>query len=420
LIDEAGMIGSDDMERLIAQIESSDDRAIFVGDPRQLAAVSAGSPFAQMIESESITVARISEIQRQKDPNLLKIAAAFAAGRAAEAVIAARPFMSEVAVHTSNLGADGKPLPTTMERRAAIAAAAARAYLDKTPDERASTLVLSGTNAVRMQVNDLIRAGLKLQREISGDEIEIIGLDKVDATKEALSRAVTYKTGMIVRLYENRRLVDYTVRDVAGGEGILVDDAGGEKRWKPMAGARVYTRRPMWVGQGDRIVFREPVGRGAERITNGSGGVVESVDLGKGIVSVRLDDGRMTTIDRKTGVAVDRGWALTVHLSQGRTVDSVIVAGESSRVATAESAYVACSRERHSLEIITDNITRLSKSWAGWAERKTALSATGAGEVDRERLAELRREAAEKLAGPVTPPAVAGGVDRDRARVTLR
>lgn len=421
LIDESGMVGSSDMERLIAQIESAGDRAIFVGDPRQLASVAAGSPFGQMIESGSLQTARISEIQRQKDPNLLKIASAFASGRAAEAVIAARPFMSEVAVPTAQRGADGKPLPTTMERRAAIAAATAQAYLSKNPEDRASTLVLSGTNAVRQQVNDLIRAGLKLQREISGDEIEIIALDKVDATKEALSRAVTYKSGMIVRLYENKQLVDYTVRDVAGGEVILVDDAGAEKRWKPVAGARVYTRRAMTLAGGDRVVFREPIGRGNERITNGAGGVVEEVDKAKGTAAVRLDDGRLTTIDRRKGVAVDRGWALTTHLSQGRTVDSVIVAGESSRVATAESAYVACSRERYQLSIITDNINRLSKSWAGWAERKTALGATdGPGEVDRERLTELRQAAAEKLAEPVVAPVVVGGVDRDRARVRLR
>jgi hypothetical protein len=54
--------------------------------------------------------------------------------------------------------------------------------------------------------------------------------------------------------------------------------------------------------------------------------------------------------------------------------DAVIVKTESGRVATAETAYVAASRETLGLEIITDNIARLSAAWATWSERIAATS----------------------------------------------
>lgn len=97
IVDEAGTVRGGDMEHLLTKISAAGGRAVLVGDPRQLAAVSAGSPFAQAIETGAMAVATISEIQRQSDQALRSIAAAFVGSRALDAVRAAKPYMYAVA-----------------------------------------------------------------------------------------------------------------------------------------------------------------------------------------------------------------------------------------------------------------------------------------------------------------------------------
>ncbi|MDA8390869.1 MAG: relaxase domain-containing protein, partial [Gammaproteobacteria bacterium] len=77
LLDEAGMVSSRDMETFIQKVRPQ-DRVVFIGDPLQLAAVEAGSPFMQMMKEKVIGFSEITEINRQKDPALLAVAQAFA------------------------------------------------------------------------------------------------------------------------------------------------------------------------------------------------------------------------------------------------------------------------------------------------------------------------------------------------------
>ena len=125
---------------------------------------------------------------------------------------------------------------------------------------------------------------------------------------------------------------------------------------------------------------------------------VERDQDGSTQVTAQLDDGREVKLDPSKNHSINYGWCRTVHSAQGATVDRVIVAGEASRVATAETAYVACSRERESLQIVTDNAERLQKSWATWAEKQHALTAArDASRPDLAELQALRAEASAKL-----------------------
>lgn len=393
VLDEAGMVSAADMDRLLHKLESEGGRLLLVGDPQQLAAVEAGSPMAQIIETRASAVARIDEIQRQRDPALRAVAQAFADGRSADAVHAARPYM-----HEARIDAKDPDKPTTEERRAAISRATAASYLSLSPDERARTLVLSGTNAVREQVNDRIRKALQERGEVSRDETQVTAPRKADLTREAASRVESYKNGMVVRLKQGRETTEYTVARTAGGRVILRGADGQEKRWNPAKekAQGVYEARALGLAVGDEVIFKENQGRGAGRIANGMTGRITRAEAG--VVTVALSDKREITLDPAQGHSIDYGWCRTIHSSQGATVDRVLVAGEASRVATSESAYVACSRARDALRIITDNLDRLEKSWGRWAERETALAATRAEETtDLSALEAARAEAAAEL-----------------------
>ena len=96
VMDESGMVSAKDMDAFMKKADSEGARTIMVGDPLQLAAVEAGSPYAQMLATGAIAHADIDEIQRQKDPQLREIAQAFAKGDAVRGVELAKPYMTQV------------------------------------------------------------------------------------------------------------------------------------------------------------------------------------------------------------------------------------------------------------------------------------------------------------------------------------
>lgn len=65
VLDEAGMVGTRKLEKLVSVIRSADAKLVLVGDHRQLQAIEAGGPFKAIIER--IGCAELSTITRQRD-----------------------------------------------------------------------------------------------------------------------------------------------------------------------------------------------------------------------------------------------------------------------------------------------------------------------------------------------------------------
>jgi len=81
IVDECGQIGSRAMDRLLAAVEKSFAKVVFIGDSEQLQPISAGSSI-KILTSE-ITPARIETIVRQRDQWARDAAKAFSKGDAA-------------------------------------------------------------------------------------------------------------------------------------------------------------------------------------------------------------------------------------------------------------------------------------------------------------------------------------------------
>ena len=410
LLDEAGMVSARDMEALLQRLRPQ-DRLLLVGDPRQLASVEAGNPFALFLDSGVLAHVRIDEIQRQRDPQLRRIAEAFAAGRATEAVTAAQPYLREVPIPQNGQDRQGRPKATTEDRQQGIAAACAADYLARNPVERERTLLVSGTNAVRQRINADIRAGLQAKGAIGQEEVAITALDKANLTREQRTLAEQYRSGMVVRIRRQRQggrgkpeEQEYTVTGTQGGQVLLRDAAGAEISWDPARAdhqlVSLYQARPMTLAVGDQVLFRENQIQGEKtRIVNGQAGRVVAVDVPRGMATIALEGQDIPLeVMADRGMALDYGWCRTIHASQGQTVDHVIVAGEAARLATAETAYVAASRERWTLAVYTDDREKLGQGWARWAERQSAMEATRTRAAPRlEALAALRERAAAAL-----------------------
>ena len=88
VIDEAGMVGSRQLERVLGEAERRGAKVVLVGDPEQLQAIEAGAAFRSLTERHSH--AEIAEVRRQRERWQQKATRELGSGRAGEALDAYR------------------------------------------------------------------------------------------------------------------------------------------------------------------------------------------------------------------------------------------------------------------------------------------------------------------------------------------
>jgi conjugative relaxase-like TrwC/TraI family protein len=391
VLDEAGMVSARDFDRFYRKADQENARTLSVGDPLQLQSVEAGTAFKQLLETGALEHVKIDEIQRQRDPQLREIATAFARGDAEKAVELAKPYMRQVG-------------------KSELTQTAADAYLSLSKEDREKTLLLVGTNKTRQEINNEVRKGLIQEGTLGKESVTVTALDKMDLTKEQIKQSANFQSDdgkqVVVAIREKdgsgkSRQELYDVVDTKGGMLTLRSKEGNRTELvidpakKQIEAA--FTERQIELRDGEKIMFRQ---NDKDRdITNGN---IGTVHIRNGKAQAKIGDKIVDVGEKPT--AFDYAYARTIHSSQGATVERAIVVGEANRVATAEAGYVACSREKTGLEIITNDTEKLGQVWKNFSKRQKALEAAKQGqEMDLPRdmtLAQIRaarREADREL-----------------------
>ena len=149
-------------------------------------------------------------------------------------------------------------------------------------------------------------------------------------------------------------------------KGVVVRNADGGERTlttKQAKSFEVYERRSIEVATGDRLLLTANRHEKDFRATNGEIVTVSGVDS-EGRIS--LEDGRVLPAGFRH---FTHGYAVTAHRSQGKSVDAVIISGDGMRK---ELFYVAASRGRQSVQVITSDKESLRESVARSSARKSA------------------------------------------------
>jgi hypothetical protein len=152
----------------------------------------------------------------------------------------------------------------------------------------------------------------------------------------------------------------------ADNDGVVVRTTAGIERTltsKHVKSFDVVEKKPIDVAPGDRLLLT--ANRREERLhtTNGELVTVKGVDS---VGRIELEDGRALPVDFRS---FDHGYAVTAHRSQGKSVDSVVISADGMRK---ELFYVAASRGRESITVITSDRERLTQTVAQTAARKSA------------------------------------------------
>jgi Ti-type conjugative transfer relaxase TraA len=131
VIDEAGMIGTRQMERVISEAEKRGAKVVLVGDPEQLQAIEAGAAFRSTAEAHGGV--EITQIRRQREDWQRDATRHLATGRTGEAIAA---YDDGGRIHVADTREQARgDLIDRWERDRAASPAASRIILTHTNDE---------------------------------------------------------------------------------------------------------------------------------------------------------------------------------------------------------------------------------------------------------------------------------------------
>ncbi len=377
----ASTVQARDLLRIVAGLRMP--RVVLVGDARQLDAVDAGKPFAQL-QAAGMQTATMDEIMRQRDP-VLK-----------EAVVAS--LKGDIERAFEKLGgniAEVKPDN--------IAGAVAARWLRLDAEARENTGVMAPSHELRHAINGHIRERLAREGRIHGPAMESERLVSMGYTNAEKALAGNYGAGDVVAFHRPYRRLGVgkgderrvTGVDYRAGAVMLDDGRGGQVAWKPeqiggrRGGSEVYRAEEIELRAGDRIRWtRNDAGLG---LVNSR--TADVLKVANGRVTFRLEDGKTLELGRNDPQLrhLDHAWASTVHAFQGRTVDNVIAAMEARHphLTTQKSFYVEISRARDRAELVTDDA----------ADLKARLeSVTGERIAALEGIGKMKREAPDRAA----------------------
>ena len=240
VVDEAGMVGSRQMDRVLAAAEQVGAKVVLVGDPEQLQAIEAGAAFRALAERHGAS--EITEVRRQREGWQRDATRELATGRT-QAALERYEGAGMVQGHQSHEEA----------RRAVVEGWGARREAVQAEGREESAIILAHTRADVAELNQLARRWMRQAGELGEDQAVQTGRgERAFAAGERVmflrnERSMGVKNGslgqmeavtsarMAVRLDDGRR-VAFDVKDYADvdhgyaatihkAQGVTVDRA---------------------------------------------------------------------------------------------------------------------------------------------------------------------------------------------------
>jgi Ti-type conjugative transfer relaxase TraA len=153
VIDEAGMVGTKQLERILAAADKARAKVVLVGDPEQLQAIEAGAAFRGIVGQ--VGMAEMSEVHRQRDSWMREATQALASGRTQDALSAYEGQGAIVATDTREGARDA-----LLERWAA----------DQAAKPHASQLIVAYTRDDVRELNAQAREIRRTRHELGASE----------------------------------------------------------------------------------------------------------------------------------------------------------------------------------------------------------------------------------------------------------
>lgn len=409
VIDEAGMVGSRQLERFVSRAQAEGAKVVLVGDPKQLQPIEAGAAFRAI--AQRVGYAELNQIRRQrtewmrdatKDLSEMKAGKAIAAydrrGHIRAGVaLDERATVARVEEAFGPMSADDRARVLHIAQYAEARNAAGALWSCMSGDRQAADVLAddfrewqgkrnAAASAIASDLDGhkpwLEKLGINGE-SLAADMLAAAGTKRAEAVEKAPEHARAlgieqygtepaeirpdYRTGakaalvkdwaadreaspdktpiMLAHTRKDVADLNRTARDIARSRGELT---GHDVTVETQDGARSFA-------VGDRVVFLENNGRMGVR--NGTLGRVEKIEQADQAdqadqattLAVRTDRGDLVAVKPADYAAFDHGYAVTVHKAQGVTVDRAYVLASSQ--VDGHLGYVALSRHREDVRV---------------------------------------------------------------------
>lgn len=371
-VDEAGLLGTNDMKRLLQVTEQQNSRLILGGDTRQHASVVRGDALRILNTVGGIKTAEVNKIYRQRK----------------EAYRDAVQDLSKGDVRTAfekldNIGSV-KEIDPLGDKSELVNDYVATVRKGKT------ALIISPTHKQGEQVTGAVRDKLKKHGMIGKREITAKKYSNLNMTEAEKSDYRQYAKGQVLQFNQNMKGVKrgsvWTV-DSADENKIHIRNSDNQEYSVPVALSKrfdVFAEKEINLAKGDKVqITKNGFDKENTRLDNGQTLQVQSVSKKGGIVLVNPASKNTYHLDKDFG-HIDHAHCVTSYASQGKTVDEVFIHQPSSTfpATDAKQFYVSVSRGRDDVHIYTDDKEQLLEYAAEFGDRKSAMELVSQNQRD--------------------------------------
>lgn len=374
-IDEAGMVGTRTMSKVLDIAKKQNARILLTGDTKQHSSVERGDAMRLLQEKAKIKSPRVSEILRQK-------------GEYKKAV--SHISDGEITKGFKQLNKLGAIKEVKEEIRYEQLAE------DYTHFSGANkkVLVVAPTHKEGAVVTEHIRENLRKNGLLAKRKKNVTIFENLQLSETEKQDTRFLEAGLMLQTNQNikgfKRGGKYELTGNMADNHIELKNEKGELQYLNTSNAKRYDlfkKSEIELSKGDKIrITKNGFGYGANiskrRVDNGNIHTVEHISS-KG--EIHLKNG--TRLSNNFG-HLTYGYAVTSHSSQGKTVNTVLVAqsSKSFNASNAKQFYVSVSRGKEQVKIYTDDKNALLKAIKKDTKRTASIEAKDKKTTKRQKL----------------------------------
>lgn len=369
-VDEAGLLGTSDMKKLLQIATQQKARLILGGDTRQHASVVRGDALRILNKVGGIRSAEVSKIYRQKNMAYKQAVESLSMG-----------LVSKGFEQMDAMGAIKEIDPLNPHETLV------KDYI-KAVKQGKSALIVSPTHQHGNEVTDAIRKELRGLGLLGKKELQCNRFENLNFTISEKADWRNFSIGQVVQFNQNVRGVKrgstWSVHQIEDGQitiknGTSVLQLGLDNS----AAFDVMTVKPMALSKGDKVrITRNGFDRNEKRMNNGQLLTVKTVHKSGQVTLVNEKSRVVYSIDTEFG-HIAHAHCITSHAAQGKTVDEVFIAQPAATfpATDAKQFYVSVSRGRDWAHIYTDDKEALQDYASRAGDRLSAVEVSSGGAI---------------------------------------